>query len=125
MNYQSSESEHLEPKENPKNTPLPPTPHPETQSETDRTRADALKKLHVIKTECAQFGSKGRLRKHEFSDASAMAAKIDDVKSFVSSYRAHLEEHGRFAKRLVDFMADYVSESHHDQPWYMSEEYEA
>ncbi|WP_456390645.1 hypothetical protein [Hydrogenimonas sp.] len=92
------------------NTPNPSCEHPEPQGESDRTRAGALKKLDVIKTECALVGAKGRLSQREFSEASKLAEKIDDPMAFVRAFKEHLMKEGRYAKRLINFLADYAAQ---------------
>ncbi|WP_201353841.1 helix-turn-helix domain-containing protein [Hydrogenimonas urashimensis] len=72
-------------------------------------RAKATGVLNVIKAECFHMGAKGRLPQNEYLNALEYALKIDDPKRFVQAFKAHIAEKGRYAMKLVNFMADYVA----------------
>ena len=69
-----------------------------------------MNRIKVIQQECLTCGSKGRLSKREFEEAVGYAKRIGDPKEFASSFKRHLEEQGKYAKRLINFMADYAAE---------------
>ena len=79
-------------------------------SSADETKSKAYAMLNMIKAECALLGSKGRLSRIEFLDALRYAEGIKDIRAFVKAFKGHIADEGQYAKRLVNFMADYVTD---------------
>lgn len=79
-------------------------------SEAEKERVmPAADKLRIIQAEAIASGAKGRLAQKDRVEALKHCEKISDPHAFLDAFRSQLRSEGKYAKRLINFMADYVA----------------
>ena len=76
--------------------------------DTNSKDIDSAKRLQELRYKTKRLGSKARLGSLEVVEALEYMSKIDNIGQFVHEYEEHLRENGKYGKRLINFMSDYV-----------------